>query len=237
MQLNAGPSAWTRPEVHPKLVELLKAWQQSSEKWRRLVRAWKASKSPLDSIPRPVQIRLPEGCPTLFEIQDRCQVLLSPNPRGSRWHPGVAYTTRGKPWTAWDLACSRFVWLVLEPECHRFGGPCPYCGDFFFKTTAKERRYCSEKCAHKESARTSTKQRRLEEHKHKVREVKKAIREWRRSARKEDWREWVASAVQDVSTNWLTRALKQKLIEAPKTDGRKSIGSAVPRTNRRSNER
>ena len=214
-QLNAGPGGWGRPEVHPKLVQLIQAWQQSTEKWRTLVHAWKASGSPRDSIPRPVTIEVPEGCPSLLEMQERCRVLLTPNPRGGRWSPAVAYAPRGRAWTTWELACSEFIPMMLNPECHRFRGPCPYCGKFFVRTTEREKRYCTRDCAHRGAAYASTRRRRAQEQMRRVGRVMKAIEEWRRIPRRTGWIPWVMRTVPDISKTWLTRAINRNQIAAP----------------------
>jgi len=214
-ELNDGPSEWGRPEVHPKLVQLIRAWQQSTEKWRASVRAWKASGSPKGSIPRPVNIGVPEGCPTVLKMQQNCQVLLTHNPQGGPWHPAVIYGPKKRGWTAWELACSMFIPLIFNPECHRFRGPCPNCGNFFLRMTEREKRYCSRKCAHKGAAKASTRRRREREHERRVSLVVKAIEDWRRIRRRTSWIPWVLNAVKGTSKTWLTRAIKRKQISAP----------------------
>jgi hypothetical protein len=214
-ELNDGPSGWGRPEIHPKLVQLIRAWQQSTEKWRTLVRAGKASGSPRDAIPRPVNIKVPEGCPTVLEMQENCRVLLSPQPQGERWHPAVIYGPKGRGWTSWELACSKFIPLILNPECHRLRGPCPNCGNFFITKTEREKRYCSRKCAHKGAAKASTRRRRAREHEGRVFLVVKAIEEWRRIPRRTGWIPWVLRTVPGISKTWLTRAINRNQIAAP----------------------
>jgi hypothetical protein len=220
LELNDGPEGWGRPEVHPKLVQLIQAWQESTEKWRALSRTWKASGSPEDSIPRPVKIQVPEGCPTLVEMGNRCRVLLSPHPGGWSWHPGVVYASLGKGWTTWDFACSKFLHLVMDPECHKFGGPCPYCGKFFVRKTAKEKRYCSKGCAHKAAAKASTQRLRYREHELKVARTREVIEKWSQGSRKMDWISWVTSNVPEISKTWLTRAINRNEITSPVFPGR-----------------
>jgi len=213
-ELNDGPSGWGRPEVHPKLVQLIRAWQQSTEKWRTSARAWKASGSPEASIPRPVNMRVPEDCPTLLEMQENCRVLLNPHPQGGRWHPAVSYRPKRR-WTAWDNACSMFIFLIFNPECHRFRGPCPNCGNFFLRMTKREKRYCSRKCAHKGAAKASTRRRRAREHEERVSLVVTAIEDWRRILRRPSWIPWVLKEVPSIKKTWLTRAIKRNQITAP----------------------
>lgn len=214
-ELNDGPSGWGRPEVHPKLVQLIRAWQQSTEKWRSSVRAWKASGSPEVSIPRPVNIEVPEGCPTVLEMQENCQVLLTPNPQGGQWYPAVIYGPKRRGWTAWELACSKFFFLISHSECHRFRGPCPNCGNFFLRMTKREKRYCSRKCAHKGAAKASTRRRRAREQDSKVSRVVTAIKEWGRIRPRTGWIPWVLKAVPSIKKTWLTRAINRKQITAP----------------------
>jgi len=214
-ELNNGPDGWSKPEAHPKLLQLLRAWREATVEWAGLVRAWKASGSPKDSIPRPVAIKVPEGCPTVFEMQQRCKVLLTPDPRGGRWLPGVIYAGAGKGWTTWDIACSKFIPLMLNPEAHRLGGPCPYCGKVFVRTTEKRKRYCSKRCAHRAAAKASTRRLRAQAHAEKVDRVKDAIEKWRQKPRRLRWIPWVLAEIPDMKKSWLTRAINRQEITAP----------------------
>lgn len=200
--------------VHPKLVQLIRAWQQSTEIWRSSDRAWKVSGIVKASFPQPENIKIPEGCPTIQEMQENCQVLLGANPRGGQWHSMVVYSPKRR-WTVWDHACFMFIPLVLNPECHRFRGPCPNCGRFFIRRTEREKRYCRRECAHKVAAQASTRRRRAREHEKRISEVEKAIEEWGRSRRSLHWITWVLKKVPDLSKTWITRAINRKQITAP----------------------
>jgi hypothetical protein len=202
-------------EAHGNLVQLIQAWQDSAQKWEDSVSHWRASGASQASIPRPPRLRYPPGCPTLFEMNKRCRVLFTASGDQRRWHFGIVYEgERGKAWTAWDFACQEFIRLVTDPECNRFGGPCPLCGDYFIRRTAKSKRFCTTKCAATSSALACAKKNRRLAHTARLALAQTAIKEWSSAPRRQGWKEWVSDK-QLISKNWLTRAVNRGELEPP----------------------
>jgi hypothetical protein len=168
--------------------------------------------------PRLLKMRLPAGAPNLLEIQKNLKVTLSPA------GPGASYTidyNPGRKWTAWDLAYQQFVRLVTNPECEKFGGPCPRCEKYFVRKTAKPSVYCSRRCASQDTAVKRTVEVRKQQHENKLRVAKQAIAKWENLSiqrrAKQGWKEYVAGyhPGAEITTKFLTRAVNEGTLQAP----------------------
>lgn len=218
-RLNRGPECWTAPDFHPKLVSLLVAWRNWIDEYQLRLRQWKHAGGTYETLPVPVSLKVPGGCPTVHEMRVRCRVMFTLNPCGERTVPGVYYDVRsgnGEEWSVWQFVARDFISLTQNPLCHMFGGPCARCGRFFLRQTAKQKRFCTAECARTASAFAATARRRESERTEKVRRVKKAIEEWESRKKKPVWQDWVRNKVPDVSKTWLTRAVNRRIIVPPK---------------------
>ena len=202
--LNKGPSEGFSAEAHANLSSLIREWQNSGNLFK---------------------MKLPPGCPNLLEIQKHCRVVLGPI-GGRRAYYTIAYSP-GRAWTAWDLACSYFIRVITDPECERFGGPCPRCGEYFLRKTAKPSIYCSDRHARQATAIKRTIEIRKERHADKLERAKKAQAEWmiqvKRARTTKPWKEWVVSRHPDMTIKFLTRAVTNGELASPDNERRKNV--------------
>jgi hypothetical protein len=214
-RLNKGPAGWTRHGIHPRLVALLTVWRDWIDVCQVHLHRWAEEGMNPESPSLPGTLRVPAGCPTLDEIQERCRVFFGLDPAGRRTNPGIIYSVPGRQrWLLWDFACYEFVHLVMNPLCERFAGPCRRCGAFFLKHT-RQKHYCSRKCTQTAAAYAGTKRRREQEQELKVSRALQAKLAWERKGRKGDWRSWVIKSEPDITKTWLTRAIKRETITPP----------------------
>jgi|ERR1039458_2892174 hypothetical protein len=197
--LNPGPCEGFSADAHANLVRLIRDWQ--------------------DSGPNLLQMKFPPGCPNLFEMQKSLRALISPT-GGSRAYYTIAYVpTPKRPWTAWDFACQQFIRLITNPECERFGGPCPRCNKYFIRAGAKQKLYCSRECGSAAAALESTRQTRDREHADKLARAAQSVLEWKRDWKKgrtkKGWKEYVCMQYPNITPKFLTRAVNNDELSEP----------------------
>lgn len=108
-----------------------------------------------------------------------------------------------------------FFGFLVNPFNERLGGPCANCGQHFVKNTKRRKtRYCSPRCGKLCTSRLANQNRRRSERRRQLRDVRRAIQEWRKEKCKLVWKEWVSRRTQ-VSKNWITRAVKSGDISEP----------------------
>jgi hypothetical protein len=158
-----------------------------------------------------------------------------PRERSGNWHGGriikrgyVLLLIPGHP--AWDLACQEFVRLITNQECDRLGGPCPRCGKYFVRKTAKPSIYCSPRCASQATAIKATIKARQEQHANKLAAAREGIEAWERLARrgrvKQPWKEWVSKYKPgaEITPKFLSRAVNRGELQGPSERKEKTSG-------------
>jgi hypothetical protein len=120
----------------------------------------------------------------------------------------------------YDEALRWFTELLFNPECNRLAGPCPRCGNYYIRRSARNKVYCSRSCGTRATALAATRERRDEEHADKLRRAAQAAREWTIARTKKEWKPWVSGRHPDITPKFLTRAVNKRELEPP-TKGKK----------------
>jgi hypothetical protein len=115
-------------------------------------------------------------------------------------------------------AAQRFASLVTGPLADRIG-KCKRCQQYFAALKgAKNKVFCSRKCATGLTALNSTRARRKRERREKIVKCHQALVEYRKGLpRKQDWKRFVAKKA-GVTVKWLTRAVNRREITPPRKD-------------------
>ena len=186
------------------------------ERVRHWVAEWLRVGRDLWQLPRELQEEINEG---FGKCKPQMSTLYAPPQRGSfytTWpfKPGVMYISRVER----HLRAAEFMEFLKSPEssrltsCARSG-----CGRFFLRE-GRRTTYCSSKCAHGDSARRATKQRREQETRRRLKEARTMMEKfgdpWQL-----DWKERVCDTVH-VSKNWVTR--HQNKDDLPRVPPKKS---------------
>lgn len=129
----------------------------------------------------------------------------------------VLTPTKWRASSAYEYAVGLFVALTLNRDFNRVAGPCTYhrCGRYFLQKGKRASIYCSRRCCQAQSATQHTQRRLTEERLDKLRRVGSAIKLWRKTAGKPDWRTFVCTREPDVTAKFLTRAVNSGDLQAP----------------------
>jgi hypothetical protein len=102
-----------------------------------------------------------------------------------------------------------FAHLVTNPLCEDLAGPCDRCGDYYVKKRVSQKKYCSRRCGRIATAKSSNIDKLEREREEKLHRARTHIRAWESLKRppKKDWKEWINSRDNTITTNWLTRAV------------------------------
>lgn len=93
---------------------------------------------------------------------------------------------------------------TLNPEWDKLAGPCARCGRYYLKKRASQKVYCSRKCGNAATALIRTSKRIKDERKDKIDRAKAAMKEWKRTKNKQDWKRWVSQKT-GIDLRFLTR--------------------------------
>jgi hypothetical protein len=105
---------------------------------------------------------------------------------------------------------------VLEWE--KLGGPCARCQKYYIKRRASQKVYCSRNCGNATTATLRTAEQRDRERKENLRRAEKAIQQWKRSAKRTKWKDFVSKRT-GLTSKWLTRAIGRNDLKAPNQEG------------------
>lgn len=105
--------------------------------------------------------------------------------------------------------------LVNHPQQDKLAGPCPRCGRYFVKKTAKQKVYCSRNCGTGASAAISTRKRRQQERAEKLFRAVQSNAQWSTSRSPKSWKDFVAAQHPDITPKWLTRAVRRGELKEP----------------------
>lgn len=182
------------------------------DEMRQLVSAWKKS--------GPNVIKLFNSNPALSKSAETLRPVLIPTPGSTArllFLQLLEYSDSASPR---EIAVELFLRFLINPHNGKLGGPCRYCGDYYFRATEHSSVYCSTTCGRQFTSRDSLKKARKRETLRKTEKAIRSIAKWHNDARSADWKEWVSQDTH-ISKNWLTRAVKGDLIEEPIKKGRK----------------
>ena len=115
-------------------------------------------------------------------------------------------------------ALTLFHLLTVTPGCEKIAGPCARagCDRYYIKKRASQKVYCSRKCGNAATAVARTKERIEHERKDKIKRAKAAMKKWKSSATRQDWKHWVAEKT-EIDPRFLTRAVnKRELVPSRK---------------------
>jgi hypothetical protein len=199
-------------DAHANFVRLIQAWQQApSAKPNRFEHFERESGAP---VPTLLKMSFPFGCPSWREIQKRLQGHLFPSSTGA--YPFVQYVgEKGKPWTAWDIAIQHFIWLITNPEHHRFAGPCARCGHYYIMKRASQTKYCSRACGNAATAVARTREKWNEKRGERLGLARKAMRKWSRLKTTESFHAWAEKRYPGLTKKFLTRAMNNEELPEP----------------------
>jgi hypothetical protein len=107
-----------------------------------------------------------------------------------------------------------FVDFLLNPEYAKLAGPCARCGNYYIRRSARNKCYCSRSCGTKATATAATKKARQAEHESKLERARDAIRKYKTSATRTDWKVWV-SLKAGITQRFLTRAVNHEELQEP----------------------
>jgi hypothetical protein len=121
--------------------------------------------------------------------------------------------------------CSLSVFLAIQYfgaltvlDWHKLGGPCGRCQKYYIKRRASQKVYCSRRCGNATTATLRTAEQRDRERKEKLQRAQKAIQQWKLSAKRTKWKEFVSKKTA-LTSKWLTRAIGRNDLKAPKQEG------------------
>ncbi|GGG72009.1 hypothetical protein [Edaphobacter dinghuensis] len=189
--LNDGSQASTQVDetAHNRLVDLVTRWLESGPDIRKMHRR--------------------ATDPNFWQI-------------ASTWEGRLTFVAEGGaqmlpvPGKDADIVSVYFIQLLLNPERLRLNAPCKQCCRWFIKQQkGRQTVYCSKTC--KSNALVGNKRR--NDRKKKLEEIGDAIANYLDSSSqlrsKMKWQEYVEQAVDDVTPNFLTRAVKAGEIQPP----------------------
>jgi hypothetical protein len=119
-----------------------------------------------------------------------------------------------------DMAYAIFVDLLIHPWrdklCEK---PCARCDEYYIKKTARQKVYCSRKCAKDGTAAFATKKRLQEQRASKLQVAAEEAQRWTTATTKLDWKHWVsrqrAGRKAEITPKFLTRAVNKGEIKPP----------------------
>jgi hypothetical protein len=182
------------------------------KEFRRLIRAWQAS--------GPNLRKMLLADKSLAARAQRGSAFLVPTDNGNGylgWEPmGL-----GNQLSWSDMALRYFLYLVVQPQWQKLGGPCkrPGCGCYYVKKRASQKAYCSRRCGNAVTATAATRKKRDEKHADKLHRARTALRKWIKTRTQLDWKDWVAKNEQDLSPRFLTRAVNNGELKVPAKKG------------------
>lgn len=131
----------------------------------------------------------------------------------TRWKPSTKRTANVVLQPSWEhirkpeqVAALLFHVGTLNPEWDKLAGPCARCGRYYLKKRASQKVYCSRRCGNAATAVARTRARIASERGDKLSRAKAAIKKWKSTATRQDWKHWVAQKT-GIDPRFLTRAV------------------------------
>ena len=114
-----------------------------------------------------------------------------------------------------EEAARFFLILIWNSQNEKLAGPCARCGKYFIRGTAGNTKYCTRVCSSRATAVASTQKKRAEEHADKIRRAQRAADKWPTTRTKFDWKQWISGQEPDITSNFLTRAVRKGELKVP----------------------
>lgn len=116
-----------------------------------------------------------------------------------------------------DAALSCFIQFLVNPLATSLGGPCERCERFYIKNTKRQKKYCSPRCGTAVTALSATQRRRKASYSRKLMIAERAMAQWsKRNSARMPWKKWVkAHTNNEITEQWLTRAVNSGKLDAP----------------------
>jgi len=122
---------------------------------------------------------------------------------------------RDRDLSSWrDQALTLFMILIVNPQWHRLGGPCPRCDKYYVKKTSRQKTYCSRRCGATLTAIAATRKKRQEKRLEELSRTQAAANQWATVQTRQPWKEWVSTRT-NITVKWLTRAVNKGDLRAP----------------------
>jgi len=121
---------------------------------------------------------------------------------------------------SWKLTPEAEAWIAfgfftLNPHCEEVAGPCARCGRYYVKKRASQKVYCSRRCGNAATAIARTHERIASERRSKIARASAAIKKWKSTTTRQDWKRWVAKRT-GIDPRFLTRAVAKGDLVSPK---------------------
>jgi len=183
----------TPPELSAEFRRLVMLWMESGPNLAKMLKADEA-----------LAARTKHGRTLLVPTQSgKGHLMWFPNP--------VGYNA-----SSWkDQALCHFMDLIVNPHCHRLGGPCARCNKYYVKNTARQKKYCSRRCGSMLTAKIHTREKRDSEHSEKLHNAQSAANKWTTMKTAMTWKKWVSMRT-NISVRWLSRAVNRGELREPK---------------------
>jgi hypothetical protein len=201
-----------QPELREHLWKLVKAWQDSGPDLEKML--WGSHKNLLT----PLQIL----CVGRWMPSNSGRAFMYIHSEIGRLadHVGQERVHQEKPDGSWKLTPETDAWIAfafftLNPHCEELAGPCARCGRYYVKKRASQKVYCSRRCGNAATAIARTHERIANERRTKIARASAAIKKWRSTATRQDWKQWVAKKT-GIDPRFLTRAVTKGDIVPPK---------------------
>lgn len=203
-------------ETHRELKFHLRAW----------VEAWRASgpnlKKMIGGLPDPQKTALPIAMRTLTTPTNgaKAELLFVPDYpvlEGLLGEQRVWLKKADNKLTPEVEAMILFHLLTVAPGCEKIAGPCQRCDRYYIKKRASQKVYCSRRCGNAATAVVRTRERIADERKDKLLRAKAAMKKWKPTATRLDWKHWVCEKT-GIDPRFLTRAVSKGHLVPPKKE-------------------
>ena len=201
-------------ELREHLRQLVTAWQNSGPDLEKMM--WGSHKHLL----APLQVL----CVGHWMPSNSGRAFINVHPQIGRLadHVGQERVHQQNPDGSWKLVPEAEAWIafgffVLNPHCEELTGPCARCGRYYIKKRASQKVYCSRRCGNAATAVERTRERIAGERKDKLDRAKAAMKKWKSTATRQDWKHWVAKKT-GIDTRFLTRAITRGDLVSPKQE-------------------
>lgn len=194
---------------------------------RTWVKAWQASgpnlKKLCGSLPNPQRMALMWAMSILWNPTDgaMAELLFVPGPELERLLGEKRVWQKGpdgkRKLTGEAEAMCLFQQLTVNPLWGGLAGPCPRCDRYYIKKRTSQTTYCSRRCGNAATAVARTRERIASERADKLARARAAMKRWKPTAARQDWKRWVSSKT-GIDLRFLTRAVTKGDLVPPKQE-------------------
>ena len=201
-----------QPELREHLRQLVTAWQDSGPDLEKMM--WGSHEHLLT----PLQVL----CVGRWMPSNSGRAFMNVHPEIGRLEDQVGQERvyQEMPDGSWKLTPEAEAWIAfgfftLNPHCEEVAGPCARCGRYYVKKRASQKVYCSRRCGNAATAIARTHERIASERRSKIARASAAIKKWKSTTTRQDWKRWVAKRT-GIDPRFLTRAVAKGDLVSPK---------------------